>query len=114
MDRRKFIQLSAVSAAAILPFSHCSDAGGVQPVFLNMTLGKALVKDIGKIYIKTHPSEASKKNLSALIDPTGTSSHSSVGLKIKDEFNNGKVVLVNGWILSETEARQSAFYYLNS
>jgi hypothetical protein len=114
MDRRKFIQLGALGAAAALPFSHCTDAGGAQPAFLNMTLGKDLVKDIGKLYLKTHPSEASKKKLSALIDGTGTSSQSSVSLKIKDEFNTGKVVLVNGWILSVTEARQSAFYYLNS
>src|SRR5688572_1055672 len=36
-----------------------------------------------------------------------------IGEKIKQDFDNHRIVVIRGWILSITEARQCALYYLS-
>ena len=68
-------------------------------------LSKDQIKDIGKAYIDKFPSEGNKNNLSKLL---------SIKQNTTTDFQNKQTVIVQGWILSVTEARQSALYYLNS
>lgn len=116
MKRRKFISLSlAGTMAASLPMSYCGnkDSAG-QPAFLTTILKTAQIKEIGQAYLQQVPSESDPKKLSSLIIAGNTQpSDSSLRTKIQDDFKKGNVVIVKGWILSVTEARQSALYYLN-
>lgn len=86
-----------------------------RPEFLYTSIGKAKTKEIGKVYIQQFPAEANRKKLIQLISQSlKEQPDSEINLVIQNEFRNGKVVIVNGWILSVTEARQSALFHLNS
>jgi hypothetical protein len=125
MDRRIFVKLSAFSAAAI----SFSLLGGCQsqpkrematPDLLSHMLEKDVLMEIGKGYVSQHDSEQhidsiipllladSKINASSDAQVIGT----FLNDKIKNDFETTKTVMVNGWILSVTEARQCALFYL--
>jgi hypothetical protein len=116
MKRRKFIYFGlAGTVAASLPVSYCGnrDATG-EPAFLTSLLKPAQVKEIGKAYLQQFPSESDRKKLSALLSAgEKRPSASSLNIKIQEDFKKGNVVVVQGWVISVTEARQSALYYLN-
>ena len=117
MERRRFVMLAlAGSAAASLPLSQCgSGSDETRPALLYSLIGKSKTIQIGKAYIDRFPSEADPKKLTALISATlNEQPDSPVNVRIQNEFRNGNVVIINGWILSVTEARLSALYYLNS
>lgn len=117
MKRRKFISFGiAGSIGATLPLSYCgnNEATGA-PAFLGTMLKPAQIKEIGKAYIRQFPPESDRKKLTALISAGEEKpSNSMLNIKIQDDFRKGDVVILQGWILSVTEARQSALYYLNS
>lgn len=104
--------MSVFGAAACLPVAHCGSPNNLgQPQFLKASLGEALVKDIGKLYTEKFPFEADVKKLPGLIK---VKDNDAVATAVKNDFQQGKVVEMKGWILSVTEARQAALYYLNS
>ena len=106
----------AGTAAASLPLSRCgSDTDTNHPALLYQMIGRKKTIEIGKAYVKHFPSESDRNKLTALVSATLNEQPASpVNVRIQNEFRNGKVVVINGWILSITEARQSALYYLNS
>jgi hypothetical protein len=117
MERRRFVILALAGTAAVsFTFPQCasgSDDG--RPQLLFPLIGKAKTIEIGKAYVERFPSESDPKKLTALISATlNEQPASAVKVSIQNEFSNGKVVIINGWILSLTEARQSALYYLNT
>ena len=126
MERRLFIRLSSYTAAAIsLPLLNgCWDnrlnSELAKPQLLMHILDKKTIKDIGENYRKQYPSEDSKSKLSDLLiagSPiTDRSESPSVqsyfDKKIQDDFSSGHTTMVNGWILSVTEARQCALLSL--
>lgn len=117
MERRKFVLLSLVGTAAVsLPLSYCGKGNNTGlPEFLHLLVGKSKIKEIGKTYVERFPSEADSKKLTALISAAlHEQSGSADNLRIQNEFQSGKIVIISGWILSLTEARQSALFYLNS
>lgn len=117
MERRKFVLLSLAGTAAIsLPLSYCGKGNNtVLPEFLHSLIGKAKTKEIGKAYVERFPSEANSKKLTALISAALYEQPGSAdNIRIQNEFRSRKIVIINGWILSLTEARQSALFYLNS
>lgn len=108
MLRRRFILLSIVgTGAASLPLSQCGVGQNSRPALLDAIVGKAGVKDIGKAYVQQFPAEAEEQKLKQFLQAGSDSA-------ISEDFKAGKTVVVNGWILSVTEARQAALYYLNS
>jgi hypothetical protein len=117
MKRRRFVLLAIAGTATVsVPLSKCG-AGNYpdRPQFLYTSIGKAKTKEIGKAYILQFPAESDRKILIQLItNGLKQQPDSEINLVIQNEFRNGKVVIVNGWILSVTEARQSALFYLNS
>ena len=116
MKRRRFVLLGLAGTAAVsLPLSYCGTGNNtVRPDFLLSLLGKAKTKEIGKSYVERFPSEADSKKLTALISAAlNEQPGSPVNLRIQNEFRGGKILIINGWILSLTEARQSALFYLN-
>ena len=109
--------MSLVGTATVaLPLSQCNTGNNTyQPEFLNSILTKEKVREIGKAYLGLFKSEADKKQLIALISQGHTSQQGAKNkFNVRDEFQQEKTVIVNGWILSVTEARQSALLYLNS
>ena len=113
MLRRRFILLSIVgTGAATLPLSHCGVIGAEsRPELLDAIIGKAGVKDIGKAYVQQFPAEADVKKLKQFVE---AGANITSNKRIADDFRKGKTVVVSGWILSVTEARQAALYHLNS
>ena len=117
MKRRRFILLSVTgTVAAGIPLSHCGTGNHAdQPDFLISTIGKARTKELGKVYLEQFPGEADRKKLLDFISGNlDKQSESAVNLTIQNEFRSGKIIIINGWILSVTEARQSALLFLNS
>ena len=117
MKRRKFISFSIAGAATCcLPMWQCGIAESAdRPDFLHSLVGPAKLNEIGKAYVERHPEEADHENLVKLISGTFSKNpNTPLNVTIQNEFRNGNIVAVNGWILSLTEARQSALFYLNS
>lgn len=126
MKRRNFIQLSAFTAAAIsLPLLHsCSSSATEQaisqPVFLSRLFDGNMIKDAGKAYLKKTPAENDDDKLVQLLTDNNTIANSTdekaihqyLDEKIKQDFKAGNTVLVKGWVLAVTEARQCALFSL--
>ena len=103
MDRRAFIRVAAAGAAlgaALTSGCAPGDAELAHPELLDV-LGERTVRDIGRQYRETHL-ERDPDVLRALID----------GHRVRVDFAAGNVVVVDGWVLSRTEARQCALFDL--
>jgi hypothetical protein len=118
MNRRKFIVLSALAATSmVLPWliyrNHKISL--VTPQLIDYIKDKQVLQTIGLAYRKLFPRESTKQKLTALIlqDATLKSSffiQSFLRKKVRDDFANGRMVTIEGWILSVTEVRQCALY----
>jgi len=126
MRRRNFIQLSALAVGAFtVPFIQSCTAkafnvAATQPLFLSHIFDAKTMKDVGLAYTKQVPAESSKNKLAGLLadssitettDPNTV--HTFYDKKTRDDFAALNTVVVNGWILAVTEARQCALYSLN-
>ena len=126
MKRRNFIQLSAFAAAAVsLPLLHsCSisatEQAMFQPVFLSRLFDERMIKDAGKAYLAKTPAENDDDKLEQLLANNNNidnatdekAIHQYLDKKIQDDFEAGNTVLVKGWVLAVTEARQCALFLL--
>ena len=123
LDRRRFLQLAATGMVAGLTTSACARDTSVdtsvlgKPALLEM-LGPERTREIGTQYRAAVPRE---NTASTLRDAISSSQHRqfpwirsrSIDEQIRDDFAAGRTVVVNGWVLSETEARQCALYSLS-
>jgi len=123
MQRRVFLKLSAFTAAVLaLPFTPGCNPGEVdaesQPVFFSHLVDAKTIAAAGKAYLVTHPDENNVDKLKAILlpkngQPTDVNAIGrSLVVSIANDFNTGGTVTVSGWILSATEARQCALFYL--
>ena len=126
MKRRNFIQLSAFATAAIsLPLLHSctpslSEQALSQPVFLSRLFDEDTIKETGKVYLKNSSSENDEDKLVKLLADNNNiinskdekAIHQYLDKKIHDDFETGNTVLVKGWVLAVTEARQCALFLL--
>jgi hypothetical protein len=123
VDRRRFLQLAATGMVAGLANSGCARDTGVEagalgkPALVEM-LGPERAREIGTRYRAAVPRE---NTAAALRDAVSSSQHRqfpwigrrSIEEQIHDDFSAGRTVVVGGWVLSETEARQCALYSLS-
>ncbi len=123
LDRRRFLQLAATGMVASLTTSACArdtteDARALgRPALLEM-LGPERAREIGTQYRAAVPRE---NTAATLRDAISNSQHRqfpwirgrSIEEQVRDDFAAGRTVVVKGWILSETEARQCALYSLS-
>jgi hypothetical protein len=128
MQRRKFIQVSAVGTTAIaITGISCK---GHHPAFYNI-LDKPsqlsricdlnTIRGIGMAYRLQAPAETGADKLADLLsaDSAGKTISSTddlfiqnlINQKIKHDFETGNIVIVKGWVLTVTEARQCALLY---
>jgi hypothetical protein len=123
LDRRRFLQLTTAGMVASFTNSACAPDNGevaqalAPPALLEM-LGPERTREIGAQYRAAVPKENTAAALRAAIS---SSPHQgfpwirqrSIDEQIRDDFAAGRTVVVNGWVLSETEARQCALYSLS-
>jgi hypothetical protein len=123
MKRRRFLELTSLGAlAASLPFVRRSGAAGsvpaaaAEPALLGVFGDRGTIRRIGALYRRTHPFEDDANVLYAAIvgDQAAGSGpqqiRATLDRRIRDEFDRGRTVQVDGWILARTEARQCALY----
>lgn len=82
-----------------------------KPDALALILSDKDLRSIGESYRDDFPAEANEDILleKLLNDNTGELSD-----RIRKDFESGNVVVINGWVLAVTEARQCALYSIKS
>jgi len=130
MKRRTFVLLSLYSGAAIsLPSLGCSTGSAVagkpwiQPQLLSHICDAKTLQEIGTAYRNKVSAESKEENLLNLLLTDKSNKilpitsddiliNSLLEQKIQKDFETDKTVIVKGWVLSETEARQCALFSL--
>jgi hypothetical protein len=116
MKRRDFILLATTTgiAAVAVPYYYLKDVEYdktlAEPKHLSMIWDTETISKIGDKYRLQVPDENSERSLVKLLSADIPSSQieQSLEQKIKTDFKNGNTVMIDGWILSVTEARQCA------
>ncbi len=124
MDRRQFLRLTAAGAVASVTSTACgADAAYdmralAQPELLSI-LGANAVREIGLRYREMVPGENDVEALRSAILRTRPwtarlpwVSDPPLAELVRDDFAEGRTILVRGWVLSATEARQCALFSL--
>lgn len=121
MERRLFVKLSAFTALALtLPLAQsCSgskEMAVAQPFLFSRLVDDKAISEAGLAYRKTHTAEDNKEKLSQLL-LNGKDAALSKGeietlldKQVTADFKQGNTLLVKGWVMSLTEARQCALY----
>jgi hypothetical protein len=123
MKRRSFVRLSAVGllvplvGCQIAPEPHPSIG---QPLSLSFIHDSATIHDLGMQYRSLRPGEDNRRRLNRLIlsdqelsieDPADSIQLLDfLSQKIKADYQLEETILLDGWVLSATEARQCALY----
>ena len=128
MNRRNFISLTTLSAAAIsVPFLNCSNTNSNfdktlgLPQTLSQILDKKTLAAIGAAYGAVRPNEYNASNLEQQLANTSKTKIISSATPVKDiysvlnkniqnDFETGNTIVLNGWVLALTEARQCALF----
>ncbi|MEA2707319.1 MAG: hypothetical protein QOH22_2107 [Gemmatimonadaceae bacterium] len=118
LNRRQFLQLSALGIVATVADSACApvDASAERPQLLAM-LGPERVRQLGAHYRASTPAENSAGALRAALS-SGNGMRipfiksGSLENQVRDDFAAGRTVVVDGWVLAVTEARQAALFSL--
>jgi elongation factor P--beta-lysine ligase len=129
MKRSTFIYYSLIGTAVVaMPSLACNnnDSSKVlrQPAFLSHICDAKTLREIGQRYKDQFPAQTTQEKLydQLLTDNNGKviSKNSNNSLivalldkKIENDFASGRTVVVNGWILSQTEAQQCALFSLS-
>ena len=90
----------------------------VRPAILSRFCDEKEIYEIGKHYRSCVPAEGQKEKLKQLLltNEYGKKIASSddpaisewIEEKVSNDFESGKIVMIDGWVLSVTEARQCA------
>ena len=127
MKRKTFIQITALTGVSfIIPYLNkgYSPFGAKDPLIHPSVLARFCdddqLRQIGKEYLERHNQENSGKVLKKMLlakqdgKPFRFDNRGELGdfidKKINADFRNGNVLLLHGWVLSQTEARQCALY----
>lgn len=132
MKRRNFIVLSVLATATVgVPFLNCTapdlelDKKLAVPQTLSRLFDENTIKAIGKAYGTAHPGEYSlitleeqlKKNSEGkpvLLNIPAKDVYAILDKNIRNDFETANTIVLNGWVLSLTEARQCAVLSLIS
>jgi hypothetical protein len=132
MQRRKFVFLSVIGGTAVgLTGLSCShQKAGLytildRPIQLSQICDTKTLREIGMEYRLQIPTESEADQLVSLLsaDSAGypiskSADHvfvkNMIDRQILEDFEKGNTVVIKGWILSVTEARQCALFFLNN
>jgi hypothetical protein len=126
MDRRQFLRIAAAGAVAPLTSTACgsdadaaSDAAALAQPELLALVGPEQVREIGSQYRRIVPAEHDAESLRAGIlaarpwtSRLGWAPRVPIADLVRGDFAAGRTVVVDGWVLSVTEARQCALFSL--
>jgi hypothetical protein len=129
-SRRGFLLGSVALSAAWFLLGGCSrspegSAGGTTDQYDHFFHHVSEARDIGHYYLEVYPDEAVTEKMqrqvedslgevpSDVISDEGKFRH-FVQEKIRSDFKQGKTVTLDGWVLSETEARLCALLALRA
>ena len=126
MDRRQFIRTVAAGAASVavpLMAAGCTaapddDIASLAHTELVAAMGAGTVRAIGERYRAMTPRERDLPSLrAAIVESRPWTSRwfgvrQSVADLVHSDFEHRRTVVVEGWVLSATEARQCALYSL--
>ena len=130
MKRRSFIHVSLYSGAAItISYFGCGTASEVanrpwvQPQLLSHICDAKTMREIGASYREKFSNETHQKQLINILLTDSTNKvapttseeaviNSLLEQKIQKDFETGNTIIIKGWILSVTEARQCALFSL--
>ena len=119
MKRRNFILLTMAGATSwIAPACKSQKTPDLsRPLFLSTICDLPTLRHIGKTYRTTTPAEAEEQKLINLLDTDGSQTSDpahQLDAKARQDYASGKIVTIDGWIISITEARQCALYSLQN
>ena len=126
MKRRDFLRLTAYGGLALgVPFvagchAHPANKAIAEPPFLMHIFDRKVLIETGKAWLVKYPQENSSSKLEELLiskSPIQGSTdaetvHQYFDQECRKDFEQGRIDLVDGWVLSVTEARQCALYSL--
>jgi hypothetical protein len=115
LDRRRFLQVGALGvAAAVVQSCSAEQNRPLDQPSLIATLGPERVQQLGVLYLSQTPGENSANVLRAAIEQARGSRllAKSIDDIVRDDFATDRTVVVDGWLLSVTEARQAALLSL--
>ena len=124
MKRRDFIRMSGYATVYLgVPFvAGCShkpvNAAIDKPQFLMHIMDKKSLTNIGKQYIVKMPNEDSSSKLQTLLTEKAEISGSTPAEAVHEyfdqrsiaDFKENNTVILDGWVISVTEARQCALF----
>ena len=121
MKRRKFLyglsSVAVISVAGAYLYSNrkiAYDPVIAEPFFLSHIWDEESIEDAGRKYLSVADDEKDEQELVKRIarenGATGPDSIQMINAQIADDFKNDRIVLVDGWLLSVTEARQCGLY----
>jgi len=126
MKRNTFIRLSIIaSSGLLLPLTYCNEKEFdlfhilSTPLSLSYILDKKSITDLGIIYLKRISSSNPKSFLvEQLLKDLNIKTYEDLLIKegiirkIKLDFQTGRIILLDGWFISITEAQQCALLAL--
>jgi hypothetical protein len=130
MRRREFARIAAAAIPGMgMAFEACRSHGNTldetlaSPESLSLFLEREELRQVGKAYRAANPSEDDRKKLAGLVLRDGNLSPLSTGSSLSTvrdaidgqvdrDFATGRTVIVKGWVLAATEARQCALHTL--
>lgn len=124
MKRRKFLWLSMAGTAAMsLPSLQCREPSAAvekilsEPLMLSRFCDKSSLTKIGMEYRERFgagdQSNLRQNLLQGVSGTEGNELRKSIVNRISEDFDQGRIVRIDGWIISETEARQCALLSFN-
>ncbi len=131
MKRRKFILVATAATVAVaVPLIYYTRKGKktyhplVMPEVLGTFCNEAEIQAIGKTYRSNHQQEDNREKLTELILSNNegrkieTSNKKEIAALVKKktqrEFQAYQTIVVEGWVISVTEARQCALFSLTT
>ena len=116
IDRRRFLALGGMAAAWAATGCGDRDSRAFGQPDLIAVLGPDAVRNLGRRYRASVPRESDAARLEAAIRASRPwtarigLTHPPIAEQVRDDFDTGRTVIVDGWLLSVTEARQCALY----
>ena len=124
MKRRSFIWLSLAGTASLaVPLQACHSIDPhkakilSQPYTLSSICDVQVIREIGRAYRKAVPQEADKNKLSELLlHETSETDDLKRQLiqRIEGDFKSTDTMVLSGWVVARTEARQCALFSYES
>ncbi|MEB8328276.1 hypothetical protein OO009_02820 [Flavobacteriaceae bacterium KMM 6897] len=121
MKRRKFFLLSLAGLATVAVPSYCvwknrNDKKNplYEPRILTTILEPSEIVEMGRMYCEQFPDTGLEEKLQVFlmdnVDTENKNLESILEQEVKKDYQTGNTVILDGWILSETEAVQCALF----